>query len=111
MKSISIFLGATMLFFFIGGCKTASATMKDQTIIRPAVNAPEFFNPSAGVSLDESSCKSPMVDSRDGIKITLLTSSNGVGKYEVPNGAYGVKEGEALLLDCSTGKVKGITKR
>ncbi|MCK7590705.1 hypothetical protein M0G43_08975 [Subsaxibacter sp. CAU 1640] len=98
-----------MLLIFVN-CKTANSTMNNQNVIRQAENTPEEFSAPANVSLDGQSCKNPMVDSRDGTKITLLSSSNGVGKYQVPIGTYGVKKGEALLLDCSTGKVKGIVK-
>ena len=51
-----------------------------------------------------------MIDARTGIQITLTSAKNGLGIYQVKEGDYGVKKGEALLLDCSTGKVKGIVK-
>lgn len=56
-------------------------------------------------------CHSPMVDPRDGTRITLIRSSEGMGDYEVAEGRYGVTKGHLLRLDCSNGRVMGVVKR
>jgi hypothetical protein len=57
-------------------------------------------------------CRNPMVDPRDGTVLNLAQSQRGtsgeVGDYTVPDGRYGVRSGELLRLDCSTGRVIGI---
>lgn len=110
MKTYSTISGMLILMCLLANCKTATNTIKDQVIIRQAENSPEYFSPPPNTVLDNQSCKSPMLDVRDGTKIIFLTSSNGVGKYEAPLGSYGIRKGEALLLDCTTGKVMGIVK-
>lgn len=73
-------------------------------------NTPESFSPSPGITLDNQSCKNPMIDNRDGTEIILVSAARGLGNYRVPEGKYGVKKGEFLQLECSTGKVIGIVK-
>ena len=53
-------------------------------------------------------CLSPLYDFSDGTRLTLLASHSGVGDYAVPGGRYGVGPGEALRLECNTGRVIGI---
>ena len=79
--------------------------------VRPASNVPEQFITLPGVELDYSSCKSPMVDPRDGTKISMVSAKDGEGLYEVPYMKYGTNKGEVLKLDCSTGRVIGIVMR
>ena len=62
--------------------------------------------PAAGAG-----CKSPMVDPRNGLKLTLVRSSEGQGDYDVPSGKYGVSADEVLRIDCATGRAVGIFKR
>ena len=62
--------------------------------------------PAAGTG-----CKSPMVDPRNGLKLTLVRSSEGQGDYDVPSGKYGVAADEVLRIDCATGRAVGIVKR
>lgn len=57
-------------------------------------------------------CRNPMIDPRDGMRLTLVLSQRGpegeIGDYEVPGRRYGVRAGELLRLDCSSGRVVGI---
>ncbi len=108
MKKSFLFLLITSISILITSCKVQQNTLSIQSVIRQAENIPDNFEPPSNLILDNVSCKNPMIDSRNGTKIILLSAQNGLGKYEVPNGSYGVKKGEALLLDCSNGKVKGI---
>lgn len=108
MKKISLFFMVAGSMYFYTSCKVQHIPLNEQSVIRQAENAPDHFNPPPYLTLDTKTCKNPMLDSRNGTKITLLSAQDGLGKYEVPNGTYGVKKGECLLLDCSTGQVKGI---
>ena len=108
MKCLFYFLSLVLLSTIIVGCKVQSSALDAERVLRQAEDVPDHFSPLQGISLDNKSCKNPLVDSRSGLKIILRSAQNGLGKYEVPEGTYGVKKGEALLLDCSTGQVKGI---
>ena len=77
--------------------------------VRPARDAPDQFNPAPSMVLDDS-CKSPMIDPRDGTELIMVSSQNGVGLYQVAEMKYGLSKGECLKLNCSTGKVLGIVK-
>ncbi|MGE0636685.1 MAG: hypothetical protein AB7P01_09605 [Bacteroidia bacterium] len=98
------------LVLLLSACGVTKQAGSHNTIIRQAENVPEAFFPPEGIVLDETSCKSPLTDKRDGTKITMASSANSEGTYRVPEGKYGVKKGELLLLDCKTGKVLGIVK-
>jgi hypothetical protein len=51
-----------------------------------------------------------MLDPRDGARIVMLRSSNGVADYAVAEGQYGVRRGHLLRLECNTGRVVGIVR-
>jgi hypothetical protein len=86
---------------------------------RPAVDAPDAFrvgtlDPTGMLAEPQPGgpCRSPMVDPRDGTRLTLIQSQaagNGyMGDYAVLDGRYGVGPGELLRLDCGTGRPVGI---
>lgn len=108
MKCSFCFLSLVLFSTIIVGCKVQNTSLDAERVLRQAEGVPDQFSPLQGASLDSKSCKNPLIDSRNGLKIILRSAQNGLGKYEVPEGTYGVKKGEALLLDCSTGQVKGI---
>lgn len=95
------------------------ATYPASAPARAASDAPERFmvgttEPGGPLSEPRPSdgCRNPMVDPRDGTRLTLVQSQGGergqVGDYAVPEGRYGVGPGELLRLDCATGRVMGI---
>lgn len=61
---------------------------------------------------ESGACRNPMVDPRDGTRLTLVQSQRGgsgqVGDYRVPEGRYGVGTGELLRLDCGSGRPVGV---
>lgn len=59
-------------------------------------------------ALPGSGCRNPLIDPRDGTRLIMLNSQHTVGDYEVPAGRYGVREGEALRIQCRTGRVVGV---
>ncbi|HSP11198.1 MAG TPA: hypothetical protein VLO29_01625 [Salegentibacter sp.] len=98
------------LAFVMLSCGTgAPAVMGD--IIRQPENTPNAFIPEDGVALEANSCKSPMIDPRDGTEIRFVRSEGGVGDYEVPEGKYGITSKELLRLHCETGEVAGVVKK
>ncbi|QYA26350.1 hypothetical protein G3I01_12815 [Gramella sp. MT6] len=95
-----------LAFFF--GCGTTQ-NFNEKTV-RPATDTPVAFEPKPGLSLDDTSCKSPLVDPRSGVEIIMVVSHDGKGDYRVPSGMYGLTGKELLRLNCSTGEVIGIVK-
>ncbi len=109
-KKISAILQAA-LFLIIIGCGSSGDTVENDDVLRMGYNTPEKFNPPSGITLDGESCKSPMIDPRSGISLTMVRSSEGHADYEVPNMNYGVERGELLRLNCATGEVIGIVRK
>ena len=108
-----------LLLLTTAACADRSAPQGTAATVRAAENPPDHFvigtpdgdettEPGASPTRD---CRSPMVDPRDGTKLTLVWSNAGQGEYEVLPGRYGVGSGEVLRLDCATGRVVGIAKR
>lgn len=86
---------------------------------RAASGTPDYFlvgTIEPGGSLTDpqpnAGCRNPMVDRRDGTRLTLVRSQSRdggeIGDYAVPEQHYGVRAGELLRLDCSTGRTIGI---
>ena len=107
------FFRATLfLAFFAFGCGASQQNRSQGPVLRAAVDAPEFFEARSESAVTGNSCTSPMVDPNDGTEIVMVTSfANGIGDYAVTGGKYGVKEGELLRINCSTGEVLGIVKK
>lgn len=56
-------------------------------------------------------CRNPLVDPRDGTRLTLVRSAEGEGDYEAPAGRYGLRPGHLLRVDCASGRVVGVVGR
>ena len=56
-------------------------------------------------------CRNPLVDPRDGTRLTLIRSADGRGDYEPEPLRYGLKEGQLLRVDCATGRAAEVVKR
>lgn len=85
---------------------------------RTAENTPSRFETDSNFpriapedTLPGSGCLSPLHDPRDGTKLIMRRADRGVGDYEVPDGKYGVRNGELLRLNCNTGETLGIVRR
>ncbi|MAP54901.1 MAG: hypothetical protein CL605_08380 [Altibacter sp.] len=102
-------MGAACAVLFLS-CGTTRTAGNSNQILRQAQDTPTIFEPAEGVVLDNMSCKSPMIDTRNGTKIILVSSAQGTGDYRVVPLAYGLKEGDLLRLDCNSGSVLGIVK-
>jgi len=100
----------------LAGCASTRPPAGDRPL-RQAEDAPDHFVVGAidGAGTSEpapgAGCRNPMVDPRNGTRLTLVRSSEGQGDYEVPPRQYGVGEGEVLRIDCATGRTIGIFKR
>jgi hypothetical protein len=93
----------------IGG----SSTYSIDGPARAARDTPvQFVTLSGEIRADTSAspgCLSPLIDPRDGTRLTLVNSQSGrVGDYSVGGGRYGVGNKELLRLECGTGRVIGI---
>ena len=91
-----------------------NVTSYPTTVLRPAQDTPERF-----VLADSSvvtgtpgaaACRSPLLDPRNGARLTMERASRGSGDYAVPAGSYGVRGGELLRIDCSNGQPVGIVR-
>ena len=113
----------TALLLSSSACATASAnTYPAGAPVRAAADTPDRFLvgtiPPGGPLSEprvDGACRNPMVDPRDGTRLTLILSQPGesgqIGDYQVPEGRYGVRSGELLRLDCGTGRAIGVVPR
>lgn len=92
-----------------------SGSFPASTDARPAAGVPFRFDPEAPAgrvtpadTIAGEGCRNPMLDPRDGQRLTLVRSLGGEGDYRVPTGMYGVGVGELLRIECNTGRVVGI---
>ncbi|MEG9326762.1 hypothetical protein SAMN04488034_102460 [Salinimicrobium catena] len=99
-----------VLFVLLVGCGTTSNSFNSQEVMRDATDIPAYFENPAAVP-GEKVCKSPLIDPRDGTKISFLRASWPMADYEVPKGKYGVGSSELLRVNCESGEVVGIVKR
>lgn len=106
---------AVVVAGLLGGC--AARTYPLSTEAYAASDVPDHFlvgthgsdataEPAAGEG-----CRNPMVDPRDGTRLTLVRSSANRGDYAVPEGRYGVRPGDLLRLDCTTGRAVNVVGR
>jgi hypothetical protein len=98
-----------------GGCASKNNhAWHGNAAIQPAMDVPTHFliTGSGGKTQEPApgQCRNPMIDPRDGTRITLVRSAEGRGYYKVPSGRYGVRSGELLLVECGTGRVIGVVK-
>ena len=99
------------LFLCLGAC-ASGPQMRG-----PAVDTPERFDVldaatgSARPMNPDSACENPLVDPRDGMRLTLVRASEGVGDYEVEAPRYGLSRYELLRVDCLTGVALGRVTR
>lgn len=108
------------LLIVLGGCSVSSGgTYPADAPTRAASATPDRFmvgtiEPGGELSepREDGACRNPMVDPRDGTRLTLVQSQRSaagqVGDYRVPEGLYGVGIGELLRLDCGTGRPIGV---
>jgi len=93
------------------GCATTAAP----AVVGPAADTPDRFLVIEGdlsrPARASEGCRNPMVDPRDGTRLTLIRSASGQGDYSVPTGRYGVSDGALLRLNCATGEVVGVVSR
>lgn len=94
------------------GCATSTDRLP---VLGPASDVPEAFlvvTPDGPVAAsDEGACRSPLVDPRDGTRLTMARSTGTVADYRVPAGRYGVPDGRLLRVECATGRPVGMVAR
>lgn len=104
-----------LLAFALAGCSTAR--IPSDSGATPATDVPDRFlvgsltDTSTRESVRGEGCRNPMVDPRDGTRLTLVRSDAGRGDYEVAGERYGVASGRLLRLNCDTGTVVGVVRR
>lgn len=91
-----------------------AVTIYPTDVLRPAENAPERFVLADSTAIrgtpGAAACRSPIVDPRNGARLTMARAYQGNGDYTVPAGSYGVRAGELLRVDCATGEPIGVVR-
>ena len=91
--------------------------MSSQALRGEAADAPERFmvlDAASGERRDAGpgpDCANPLVDPRDGTRLTLERSSGGQGDYLPAAARYGLAGDELLRIDCHTGATLGRVSR
>jgi hypothetical protein len=55
-------------------------------------------------------CRNPLVDPRNGARLTLERSSDGFGDYRPDAPRYGLAADQLLRIDCRSGRALGVTR-
>ena len=101
-----------LLPLIAAACVSTSTFTPDPANLRMAQDAPAQFVTEDGGPPPADACRSPLIDPRDQTRLRLVRSGSvgaaHQGDYEVPQGRYGVRAGELLRVDCSTGQALGI---
>lgn len=116
-RRLSVLALAGLSIGAIAGCASTRPPRPSDRPVRAPLDVPDSFvvdevqgNATTQPAPDPG-CRNPMVDPRDGTRLTLVRSSEGLGDYEVEPWLYGVGPGEILRIDCATGRAIGIYKR
>ncbi len=100
----------------LSSCSTSRESTFGDKPERAAVDTPERFLVFSGAEDwtepdGSTTCRSPIMDPRDGVSARLVRSVPGRGDYEFELGRYGIEAGELLRVDCRTGRSIGIVRR
>ena len=105
-------VSVVLLPVIAAACVSTGTFTPNPANLRMAQDAPPQFVTEDGGPPPEDSCRSPLIDPRDQTRLRLVRSgavgATQQGDYEVPEGRYGVRTGELLRVDCSTGQALGI---
>ena len=108
MKMLLVALCSTLL----ASCASASwPTAVDSASI---VDTPDRFlvlEVATGATSEPTgaACSNPLVDPRNGTRLSLIRSNAGHGDYQPDNLSYGLSAGRLLRIDCNTGRPLGAT--
>ena len=104
-------IGMAAVAAFATACATSD--FDPARIMRPGQDLPARFEPGPGTggALSGASCRSPLVDPRDGSQIRMVRSGSVQADYAVAGERYGVGAGELLRVDCATGEPAGVVRR
>lgn len=108
------------LAVLLAACASAGTmtSFPPDSAARPATDVPARFEPldaaarlADGDTIAGDGCRSPIVDPRDGTRLTFIRVMGGRGDYEAPDGRYGTGTGGLLRLDCNSGRAIGVVPR
>jgi hypothetical protein len=101
--------GALLPCLLAAACASAGAPqMRGEAVDTPANF--QVLDVASGAShpvAPDGACENPLVDPRDGTRLTLERASGGLGDYSVAAPKYGLAAGERLRVDCRTGAPVG----
>lgn len=110
LLTVVVILGLT-------GCAVKQMSSDTGSPLRAAVDVPDHFMTSTATGAAEprpdEGCRNPIIDPRNGARLTLIRSADGRGDYEPqsPGSSYGLNKGELLRVECASGRAVGIVKR
>jgi len=100
----------------LAACATGG-TPFDAPVLRPATDTPVRFrlDPAVGEQVGDTipgtGCRSPLVDPRSGVRLTMVRSAVELADYAVEGDFYEVGPDELLRVRCRTGEPVGVVKR
>lgn len=108
MKYIAL---CSVVLLALSAC--ASTDWPEHATSQVMSDTPDHFlaiDPATGktFALSGPECRNPLVDPRDGTRLTLIQSLGGVGDYRVLPSRYGVSDSSLLRVRCSDGQAIGI---
>ena len=109
----------TKLLIPLGLCLLAGAcgSVGTPRLLGAATDTPERFevldvaSGNAHPVPADASCENPLVDPRDGMRLTLVRAADGLGDYVPAAPRYGLSRYELLRVDCATGVAVGRVTR
>lgn len=108
-------LAAAVVIGNLSSCASKQASSTAGSPVRTTVDVPDHFMTDTPTGAAEpgpgDDCHNPLIDPRDGTRLTLIRSADGRGDYESQPLRYGLKVGELLRVDCASGRAVGIVKR
>jgi len=108
---------AVVAIVALTGCAGMRGASDAGAAVRPATDVPDHFMVATATGAAEprpdDGCRNPIVDPRDGARLTLIRSAEGRGDYEPqsPGSRYGLRQGELLRVECASGVPVGIVRR
>ena len=105
-----------MLLVVLGFSLCACASVSWPTSADPSAisDTPDHFlvlDTATGQSSEPSgpACRNPLVDPRDGTRLTLVRSVSGFGDYQPDQPRYGLSGDQLLRINCGNGRPVGAT--
>lgn len=104
------FLGAFSCVLLASCVGVGWPTAADPSLISDTPDHFLVLDPTTGARSEPTGpgCRNPLVDPRDGMKLTLVRSSSGFGDYRPDQPRYGLGSHQLLRISCNDGRPVGV---